>query len=818
MILQRAILFCFVLLVSSAAAEADLQPFLDRYCFDCHGEEDPKGDLNLENLAWPVSSSNAKEWRKVFDQIDRGDMPPAKKKQPSAAERRRAVNALLAPLIELLEAEKKSQTVLRRLNRVEYRNTIRDLLKVDVSLWDPTEGFPQDETEHGFDNIGEVLVTSDFLLKGQLAAASDAIDRAIQRGPRPEAMLLRTKPPRPLHKQAALTKATWDVVTQQYQEIFTRGYRKGGFIPLPSPKEVEEKNGRPNVKEWSGAPFAGRYRLRVVASYHEDAEWMEEIRYDKSEAPLLALWVAPPGFELPARKNSRDVRLQQWSLPRNGLRHTNEVEIWLEKTWYPKIDWLNGPEKPLSQELVQKYAPEKWENFDRRKASSGKKNAWLYRMRMELAKIYRGPSVQLHEYSIEGPIIEEWPPASHTAVLSGTNILEDFAARAFRRPLLAGEIDPIKRMVAADLRKGADSDSALRNGLRAILVSPQFLYLYENEGRLDDHALANRLSYFLWSTMPDETLRVLALGGKLTDPKVLHAQIERMLADEKARAFVHHFTDRWLELYKLGSMPPDPKGLGALYFEGDLEYNSREETKRFFRHLLDENLSVANFVDSDFAFINYPLAKLYGIPGVTTRAFQKVTLSDPRRGGLLGQASVLTASANGIDTSPVTRGVWVLENLLGTPPLPPPGNVPAIEPDIRGATTIREQLAKHRNIETCNACHRTIDPLGFALENFDPIGAWRDRMPGKGLEVDASGEWSDHSFSNIVGLKNLLRNQEDLVARNLATKLLTYGTGRKLDLTARPHLDRIVAASAKNGHGLRDLLHLVIQSEAFLRK
>ena len=239
---------------------------------------------------------------------------------------------------------------------------------------------------------------------------------------------------------------------------------------------------------------------------------------------------------------------------------------------------------------------------------------------------------------------------------------------------------------------------------------------------------------------------------------------------------------------------------------------------RFFRHLLDENLSVRNFIDSDFAFVNYPLAKLYGIKGVKSRAFEKVTLQDKRRGGLLGQASVLTTSANGIDTSPVNRGVWVLENLLGTPPSPPPDNVPAIEPDIRGTTTIRDQLAKHREVESCASCHRKIDPLGFALENFDPIGGWRDVIPGQRGKVDSSGHWEGKAFGDIVGLKKHLRDQEDLVARNLAAKLLTYGTGRKLDLPARPHLDRIVAASKTSGHGLKELIHLVVQSEAFLAK
>ena len=824
--LAVAILMGMVSQVWAQPLTKGLEPFFTKYCLDCHDAQSKKAGLNLEALDRNITANSYSDWRRVFDQIERADMPPKKKLQPSRVEREKAVSLLLASLVPHLKSSQKSQTVLRRLNRMEYRNTVGDLMNLDVSLWDPTEEFPEDETDHGFNNIGETLVTSDFLLQKQLAAATKIIGRTIRFEDRPKVIRFAAKPPDPHYKQTAMTRHAWEMLSKDYLSLYSRGNgNKGTYVVVPSGEITPHESG-PRVKAWEGAPIAGRYRFRVVASYDAGGDWFSEVTHDPTEVPTLALTVAPWGFNLPTRESPRDIQIYDWALPRDGRQKSMEIEIQLEPDWFPKVSWLNGPSKNPSLDLVVKYAPKRWEAVDKKKLSSKEKGQWLRRMGRELAKIYRGPSVRIHELSIEGPIFDQWPPTGHQLLFGKNNwedvdprdFLEEFASRAFRRPIETGEIDPILKMVNTSLANGVAREVALRNGLRAVLVSPQFLYLDENEGELDDYSLASRLSYFLWSTMPDKELLKLAETGKLREPETLRIQVNRMLADKKSNAFIRNFTNRWLELYKLGMMPPDAKGFGAWYYQGQLERNGREETERFFRHLLDENLGVSYFIDSDFTFLNYPLAKLYGIKGINSRTFEKVNLNDKRRGGLLGQASVLTASANGIDTSPVVRGVWVLENLLGMPPLPPPDNVAAIEPDIRGATTIREQLAKHRGVESCATCHQKIDPLGFALENFDPIGGWRRAAPGQRGEVDASGEWTGHRFKDIVDLKKLLVQQEDLVARNLAGKLLTYATGRKLDLPARPHLDRIVLASKSKGHGLKDLVHLVVQSEIFMKK
>ncbi len=304
--------------------------------------------------------------------------------------------------------------------------------------------------------------------------------------------------------------------------------------------------------------------------------------------------------------------------------------------------------------------------------------------------------------------------------------------------------------VIAIRRQAGQSDlEAYADGLKAVLCSPNFLYLDEPaSGRLSSYALASRLSYFLWSSMPDAELLKLADADKLQNPNVLEAQVERMLNDPKSAAFVDGFLESWLTLRDLGSMPPD-RGQFTAFYHYDLKSAMREETRLFTRHLLTENLSVDHFLDADFTFINRPLAKLYGLKTPEGSGFERVELPDGRRGGLLGQAAILTVSANGIETSPVVRGVWLLDNILGTPPSPPPPDVEPLDPDVRGTTTIRERLNKHRSSASCADCHRKIDPLGFALENFDPIGRWRDTY-GKNTKIDASGELPNgKSFQDV---------------------------------------------------------------------
>ena len=470
-----------------------------------------------------------------------------------------------------------------------------------------------------------------------------------------------------------------------------------------------------------------------------------------------------------------------------------EFRMWLDRGFVPVIRYANGPIdfRASLVRLVTKFHPET------------RTTNWLDVFSTEPSEIldvwisdaYQGPRLRVHQMEIFGP---EPRDATKPDLLANTNpqSLKEFFYREFRRPPLKSEITRFDAFYQSRLDGGESEQAAFITTCKAILCSPNFLYVEtppdswrsENE----NYRLAPRLSYFLWSSMPDDELLRVAASGKLRESKTLLAQTRRMLQDPRAEALVKNFTNSWLHLHELGSMPPDSQKF-VVYYDRQLEPLMRRETQLFFAEVLDNNLSIEHFIDSDFTFVNRYLAAHYGLPKVEGDEFRRVKLSEESlRGGLLGHASVLTATSNGVETSPVTRGIWVLDNILGSPPPPPPPDVDPLEPDIRGATTIREQLAKHRNVATCAECHRRIDPIGFALESFDPIGSFRQRYSdGSGRPVsivDTTGTLpSGESFDDIAELKQLLLKQKTQFASCLTEKMLTYALGRKVGFrNARP--------------------------------
>ncbi|MFM8273619.1 MAG: DUF1592 domain-containing protein, partial [Gemmata sp.] len=413
-------------------------------------------------------------------------------------------------------------------------------------------------------------------------------------------------------------------------------------------------------------------------------------------------------------------------------------------------------------------------------------------------------------------------------------VVKTFATRAFRRPASDADVKPYLSVVTARLDEGYSFERAVRVVLKGILVSPEFLFLREKPGRLDDFALAARLSYLLWSSTPDAELMKCAEQGTLAEPSVLREQVERLLKSPKARQFTENFVGQWLGLRDIDFTAPDFR----LYPEYDeaLKVAMLAEAHLFFEELIRTDASITNVVASDFTFLNGRLARHYGVAGVSGMETRKVALKpESHRGGFLTMAGVLKVTANGTNTSPVVRGAWVLDRILGAPPAPPPAGVPAVEPDIRGATTIRDQLAKHRTTPTCNACHAKIDPPGFALESFDVIGGWRDtyrslgagkpvtvegrRMPyHEGKKVDPSDTFEGEAFANVDDLRKLLARDKERLARALAEKLVTYATGAAPVALDRPEIDAIVAQARDRGHGVRALIHEVIQSKLFRHK
>jgi len=461
------------------------------------------------------------------------------------------------------------------------------------------------------------------------------------------------------------------------------------------------------------------------------------------------------------------------------------------------------------------------------------------------------PGLAVEWVEVEGPLFETWPPESYqrllgkvdlkTATLADAEqVLRPFVARAFRRPVTEDLLRPYREIVRQRLAKGQRFEEALEVALKAVLCSSHFLFLEGPPGRLDDFALASRLSYFLWSTMPDAELFERAGKGDLHTPAVLRAQVERLLRDPKAAAFCESFLDQWLELRLIDANVPDK----TLYPEfGELLRASMlQETRLFFGEILANDLTVLNIVDSDFAMLNEPLAQLYGIPGVEGTDFRKVPLPEgSHRGGVLTQASILKVTANGLVTSPVTRGVWVMKNILGQPVPAPPADVPAIEPDTRGAVTIRAQLAKHRQVEACATCHRKIDPLGFALESYDVMGRWREKYrvagvgkKGEKVDVRVGGRLVQYHmgpkvepgdvlpdgrpYKDIEEFKKLLRADPDTIARCVTQKLVIYATGNDIRPADHAAIDALVGRVRDKNYGLRALVHEVVQSDLFLKK
>jgi hypothetical protein len=503
---------------------------------------------------------------------------------------------------------------------------------------------------------------------------------------------------------------------------------------------------------------------------------------------------------------------------------------------------------------------------------------------------FTGPAVVTDYLEVDGPIYAQWPPVSHTRLFGTLPIqefvpkdhkgirppirklvkqeiiqtenraeplkgiwsahserpLEDarallsaFLPRAFRRPVSEEICNDYVGLVAERLEKGDCFELAMRHAYRASLCSPDFLYHTEPAGTLDGYAVANRLAYFLWNSSPDDALATLAATGGLTSPEGLRTQVERMLSDPKCARFIDDFLGQWLKLRSIAANDPDKK----LYpeFNPYLQDSMLEESRAYLRELIEKNLDVKYLVESDFAMLNERLATHYGIPGVSGSQIRRVPLpADSHRGGFLTQAAVLKVTANGTTTSPVPRGAFVMARLLGRPPAPPPANVPAVEPDVRGATTIREQLDKHRSDPTCAGCHASIDPPGFALESFDVIGGSRNRYrtleqgesPERGSidplisiafktgpMVDPSGRMRDGtSFSDVREFKALLARERRLLLANLARQLSIYATGRDIAFNERAALHAIVDRTLEQGGGIRTLLHEVVQSRLFLSR
>ncbi len=827
---------------SSETLAPSVANHFQQYCYRCHGETTQKGARRLDRLplAMKADSDAATLLEEALDAMNRGDMPPQKKgvTQPPASETRRVVATITKYLSRLSSVNASQTTMMRRLNRFEYVNTMCDLLGLRREFFSFTSDFPSDATEHGFDNNGEALTLSDHQLHRYLEVAETALDAAsFFDVEQPESQRW-TYTGNDFNGVSSYERApvTWRlIVNEEYLEI---GHGQ--------PSERHPNFVKSFVSD-GGVPADGWYTIKVKAAAANRLDHgYDHQEFDRftTQHLKMALWIAPSVRLLD--KNAADQRqlLKVWDLP-DGQPDVFSHRVWLNQGAIPFVSWTNGvSSKGNIRQVAEKHHPEVIRatktQIDAAQLGNPDEIARVARLAKNknnklLSEVYHGPRIRVWSMDIEGPKFENWPPASHQLLFGketdATKIDIDqavvkFASRAFRRPVSAKEVAHYAGFVRNRVSSGDSHAKAIRLGLTAILTSPRFLYLDEGNdesgSELHSHELATRLSYFLWSSMPDDELTMAAKSGRLETFDGLTAQVDRMLRDRKAGAFVEHFTDTWLRINTLGEMPPDPKAFEA-YYRDRLAELFKKETRMFFSDLLRTNGSIVQLLDSDYTFVNDALASHYGINNIQGEYFRKVALRpEHRRGGLLGQGSILTVSANGIETSPVVRGIWVLENILGTPPPPPPPDVEPLEPDTRGTTTIRQQLDKHRNVAACADCHRKIDPAGFALEFYDPIGGLRTQYPVRGDEgppVDGSGQLpTGETFEDERGLKKLLVARKDRFTEALTEKLLTYATGRSMTFRDDAEIKRIAAASAKSGYGLRDLIVKVATSETFKQR
>ena len=822
--------------------DGGIHAFLQIYCVDCHGGGEPEAGLSLEQCDLHLDDAdNFQLWAHAFSRVERGEMPPADGERPAAEERAAWLQVLEAALAQADRARQTryGRSELRRLSRVEYANSLQDIL--GLQHLELAEMLPPDSLAHGYQKSARALDFSHVMISKYLEVADYALWQALA----PTVESVPSKVVRGELKSVDGVSDTLQTLRVQLKQttampllgmerdptlVSTKGNfakRDPGILEDPEPHfdgVATFMNSRSNhnivVKPFK-VEQSGYYKLRV----HGWGLLNDHGKLLPSDRHEAVAFYTPSGR-----------LLGRCELPPN-VPTTSEITAWL------------NADEPI--EYLAISTDNELFNFANREGAKYEK--------------FKAYGIGLQWLEMEGPQVKQWPPRSHRQLLGdlpleatdeqpnglhyrvvvdnpeqqARQLLGRFARQAYRRPLRNGDLQLPMKMVRGRLRRKEPFVDALLAGYRAILTSPEFLLLQEQPGPLDAWALASRLSFFLWNSPPDHRLRQAAASGALLEEDELRRQTERMLNDKRSVRFIEHFLDYWVDLRNIALTEPDKN----LYPEYNtlLGESMVEETRAYFAAMLAEDCGVDHIVDSDFVTINQRLAELYGIDGVPGFDIRRVELPEETvRGGLLTQGSLLKITANGTTTSPVVRGTFVLSRLLGDPPPPPPPSVPAIEPDISGATTIREQLAQHRSIAACAACHQKIDPPGFALESFDVMGAWRTeyralkeqgekgvdlKSNGKpvqykiGQTVDSAGELPDGAeFSDVNEFRALLADRQPQMARHLLEQFIVFATGTPVGFADRPVVGEMLRSLASRKYGVRSMVHSVVQSPLFRNK
>jgi len=852
------------------ADAADRESFIQKNCIECHDAATKEGGLDLTSLKFNlVEPDNFNNWARIHDRVAKGEMPPPDSQRPTAAELEGFVNDLSTPLIaaDRERIAKEGRSTRRRMNRYEYENTLRDLLGIPVL--EVRDFLPEDNQISGFNKVGDGLDVSHVQMARYLKAADFALRNALSPQSDPiEATTTRYY----AWDQRGFPKGAGPTIRMTFKmlgyELQARSGRRGGANvatptpPAPSPEVTHDREKESYV---------------IVTSTYEPAE----IQFNSFRAPVTAryklkfsafsMWMSTDFTKASVGHCSEPMTVYSDRNP-SLFRRLGSFDVGVEPTINEIDVWLITGEtiRPDAARLVRCRPPE---------------------FKNPLAEADGMPGMAFQWMEVEGPLFDQWPPPGHKVMFGDMPIvnrptvepvdrgdrgdrgdraerggrrgavdfspkvevvsnnheadsevlMRRFMERVYQNPPREVDVQRFLRVYKNALGEGYNFTDAMIASYTGVLSSPAFIYFDEKPGRLPGRALADRLAFMLWNSTPDEELLQLAASGELQNPDVLRQQTQRLLDHSKSRQFVNAFLDYWLDLRLIEATSPDTFMYPDYELDDLLVESQLEETQLFFSELLKRNLPSSSLISSDFAVINERLADLYEISGVEGTVLRPVSLPiDSIRGGLLTQGAVLKITANGTTTSPVIRGGWIMSRLLGQPPPPPPEKVPVIEADIRGATTIREQLAKHRSDALCNSCHRNIDPVGFALEGFDVMGARRERYRAMtdegsavkgighngqrythrdGLPVDSSGQLPDgREFSDVRQLKQCLLENQEQVARNLLQQLIVYSTGSPIQFSDRPVVAKILERTKADGYPVRSLVHEIVQSDLFLNK
>jgi len=806
-----------------------VKPFLAQHCQACHDSETQSGELRIDSLAADfLNSPSTGQWIEVMDQMNLGQMPPAEEPRPNVDELRQVTAWIAAELrhAERIRRSAGGKVVLRRFNRSEYANTIRDLLSIRFLPGEsPEELLPPDGTAEGFDKVSLALMLDPSLLEKYFEAAQRIAAKAIVDGPPEFATEVMRYELEETNNNRAIRYlcATPGITCREHDVVLMSGStRSYGVMKYPGT----------NLE----IPVKGMYRIRVRA-WSEDATADQPVimqfrqnhpQEDQKRLLETAVTNQPTVYEVVV---PRDPKCGEYNVSIvNGAKFSTTSRAGLQVRDQQQ---QAGEEKDYEQ-VIRLQSRQQMEALTWGRPSP------------ETADTTQLPKLVVDWIECEGPLYEQWPPKSHQQILfRGAEAKQDqeyieaifrrLLPRAFRRNVPPEEVSTITDFVAAEFAAGESFHDAVRAGIVAVLCSPKFLYLIEPSKSddskpstarpLNDWEIASRLSYFLWSSMPDEELFQLASRGQLRNERQLLAQVERMIRDPRSDGFVHGFAAQWLRTNEFRTFTPDDR----LYKEYDdkLGESMVNEALEFFAEILRSDSSALSLIDSDWTMLNERLAEFYGIDGVEGEQFRRVSLpAATPRGGLLGMAGVAMLGSDGNRTKPVHRGVYIRDVLFNDPPDPPPPNAGEVEPNIKGENlTVRERLIQHQQIESCAACHRGIDGYGLAMENFNVIGAWRERQDGENFRggnappIDASGKLPNgKSFSSFAEFKSLLFDQQDRFARGLSEKMLIYALGRPIESTDRALVERLAARMAADDYSLVILIQGIVTSEAFLTK